>query len=72
MTGSHAGQVALIPRIPHLYMTSSDGSQPFVLRRGQFPVKLALAMGINKAQGQTFGLAGCTCQLHASPMSSYM
>ena len=39
-------------------MTSSDDSQPFALRRRQFPVKLAYAMSINKAQGQTFGLVG--------------
>lgn len=55
VTGSHAGQVALIPR---LNMTSSDDSQPFALRRRQFPIKLAFAMSINKAQGQTFGLVG--------------
>lgn len=55
VTGSHAGQVAMIPR---LNMTSSDDSQPFALRRSQFPVKLAFAMSINKAQGQTLGLIG--------------
>ena len=55
VTGSHAGQVALIPR---LNMTSSDDAQPFALRRRQFPIKLAFAMSINKAQGQTFDLVG--------------
>ena len=55
VTGSHAGQIALIPR---LNMTSSGVDQPFTLRRRQFPVRLAFAMSINKAQGQTFDSVG--------------
>jgi ATP-dependent DNA helicase PIF1 len=31
---------------------------PFTLRRRQFPVRLAFAMTINKAQGQTLKMVG--------------
>lgn len=55
VTGSHVGQIALIPRIN---MTSADDTEPFALRRRQFPVKLAFAMSINKSQGQTFEKVG--------------
>ena len=51
--GSHAGQIALIPR---LNMTSSGADQPFTLHARQYPVMLAFA--INKAQGQTFDSVG--------------
>ncbi len=50
--GSHAGTVLNIPRVT----TSSIGNHwPFTLLRRQFPVQLAFAMTINKAQGQTMG-----------------
>ncbi len=53
--GSHAGTVLNIPRIT----TSSTGNHwPFTLLRRQFPVQLAFAMTINKAQGQTMGTVG--------------
>lgn len=51
MCGPHAGEHCFIPRIP---LSSSDNSRlPFNLQRLQFPVRLAFAMSINKAQGQS-------------------
>jgi len=53
--GFHAGTILNIPRIT----TSSIGNHwPFTLLRRQFPVQLAFAMTINKAQGQTMGMVG--------------
>ncbi len=50
--GSHTGTVLNIPRVT----TSSIGNHwPFTLLRRQFPMQLAFAMTINKAQGQTMG-----------------
>ena len=44
--------VLILPRIP---MTSSAGTKlPFVLKRLQFPIKVAFALTINRSQGQTF------------------
>jgi len=42
-----------IPRIP---MVPTD--MPFEFKRLQFPVRLAFAMSINKAQGQSLKVAG--------------
>ena len=39
-------------------MTSTDNTQPFGLKRRQFPIKLAFAMRINESQGQTFDRVG--------------
>lgn len=44
--------------IPKLDLKSNDPSLPFELLRRQFPVQLAFAMSINKAQGQTFQRVG--------------
>ena len=55
ITGKARGQRYFLPRIP---MTSQANSLPFVLQRRQFPVKLAWAMSINKAQGQSLEKAG--------------
>lgn len=51
----HAGNRALIPRVK---LDPSDTNLPFKLRREQFPVRLAYAMTINKAQGQTLQKVG--------------
>ena len=55
--GSHHGSIALIPRVS--LTPNSDGSDfSFVLRRRQFPVRLAFAMSINKSQGQSLKVVG--------------
>jgi PIF1-like helicase len=54
LTGEKKGDIVLIPRIT----VTDDQSFPFPVHRHQFPVKLAYAMTINKAQGQTFNRLG--------------
>lgn len=53
ISGKFKGEEVLIPRIP---MISTD--LPFNFKRLQFPVRLAFAMTINKAQGQSLKVAG--------------
>ena len=53
MTGCAKGEDIFIPRIP---MIPTD--MPFEFKRLQFPVRLAFAMSINKAQGQSLKVAG--------------
>lgn len=55
LTGDKKGSIVFINRIT-LY--SSETDCPFVFKRRQFSVKLAFAMTINKAQGQTFEQIG--------------
>ena len=55
LTGHNAGTRVLIPQIK--LKPAADGTNiPFTRR--QFPVRLAFAMTINKAQGQTFDNVG--------------
>ena len=56
VTGRWAGDIVFLPRIP---MSPSEATGlPFKLRRLAFPVQLAYAMTINKAQGQTLTRMG--------------
>ena len=55
LTGSHFNKRVFIPRIR---ISPSDADLPFQLVRRQFPVRLAFAMTINKAQGQTIPYMG--------------
>jgi len=57
LTGQRASEDndILIPRIT---LSSDDSQMPFKLCRRQFPVRVAFAMTINKAQGQTFDRVG--------------
>lgn len=55
--GAHNGEIAFIPRIT---MTPSGNTNEFafILSRLQFPVRLAFAISINKAQGQSVKYVG--------------
>ncbi|GBM81142.1 hypothetical protein AVEN_191286-1 [Araneus ventricosus] len=53
LTGPFKGEDVLIPRIP---MIPTD--TPLKFKRLQFPIRLAFAITINKAQGQSLELCG--------------
>jgi hypothetical protein len=55
--GDHRGKIAFIPRITVIPSSKSTGFS-FALRRRQFPVRLAFAMSVNKAQGQSVNFVG--------------
>ncbi|XP_017461789.1 PREDICTED: uncharacterized protein LOC108355126 [Rhagoletis zephyria] len=53
LNGKFKGDEVLLPRIPMIPV-----DVPFEFKRLQFPVRLAFAMSINKAQGQTLKECG--------------
>ena len=53
--GDHHGKCAFIPRIK---LSPPESVVGFCLQRKQFPVRLAFAMTINKAQGQSVKVVG--------------
>ncbi|CEP13504.1 hypothetical protein [Parasitella parasitica] len=62
VTGPNAGDIVYIPRIKIIAM--ADGKNPYDFSRVQFPVRLAFAMTINKAQGQTLSSIGLYLPSH--------
>nr|CAD2174880.1 unnamed protein product [Meloidogyne enterolobii] len=53
-SGDKIGETTLIPRITLI----EDKKFPFVIKRHQFPIRLAFAFTINKSQSQTFEKIG--------------
>ena len=70
LTGNGAGETVYLPRIMII-----PNNYPFQFKRIQFPIKLCYAMTINKAQGQTFKIAGidltCKCFAHGQFYVAY-
>jgi ATP-dependent exoDNAse (exonuclease V) alpha subunit len=61
LTGKHAGQIVVIPRIS--MSPSSSDELSFEFQRTQFPFRLAFAITINKSQGQTLDHVGLALDL---------
>ena len=55
LSGEFSGLSTLLPRIS---LSSTPGDLPFILTRKQFPIRLSLAITINKSQGQSLDVVG--------------
>ncbi|SGY79262.1 BQ5605_C008g05090 [Microbotryum silenes-dioicae] len=64
LTGDRAGTTAPIPRVRLETSATSRRQLGFTMRRLQFPLRVALAMTINKAQGQSLDPVGVDLSLH--------
>ena len=51
-------RVNLLSYLPRMDLINAEGTYPFTFIRRQFPIKLAFAMTINKAQGQSLEHVG--------------
>lgn len=60
--GEHDGEIALIPWVS-LFPSASSADVTFQFKRWQFPVRLAFALSINKAQGQSVRYIGLNLQI---------
>ena len=69
LNGSNEGDITHIPRID---LIESSGDLPFHLKRRQFPIKVAFAMTINKAQGQSLSKLAFIYHVRFSAMDNYM
>jgi len=55
LTKQNENEILLIPRVPTY---TKDDEFPFIMKRLQFPVKVAFAITVNRAQGQSFAKCG--------------
>ena len=69
LTSVSSGKRVFVPRIQ---LAPSDSNLPFVLKRRQFPVRLAYSMTINKSLGQTLIELGYISKNRVSLMVNYM
>ena len=59
LSGSNVGNRVFIPKLP---LRPAEAVEGVLLKRTQFPVRLAYALTINKSQGQTFDKVGIYLQ----------